>query len=90
MNMTQDEEHDNAATTKDTRGFLTALFTGWGVPGSLARILTGAILGALSALWALSQSGCVAEYTQYPDGSSSWYGRVEPDRAQLMAVTITK
>ena len=70
------ENDPNTASAEKTKGFLTALFTGWGVPGSLARILTGAVLGALSALWALSQSGCTAEWTQSPDGSS-WYGKVE-------------
>lgn len=57
-------------------GFLTRLFTGWGVPGSLARILAGAVLGALSAFWAMSQSGCMAEWTQHSAGSI-WHGRVE-------------
>lgn len=73
----QDDEIDNATTDRKKGDFLTALFTGWGVPGGLARIIAGAILGALSALWALSQTGCTAEWTQYPDGSSSWYGKVE-------------
>lgn len=81
MNTTLDNNEASnataAATPEKTKGFLTALFTGWGVPGSLARILAGAVLGALSALWALSQSGCTAEWSQSPDGSSSWYGKVE-------------
>lgn len=65
------------ATAEQTAGFLTRLFTGWGVPGSLARILAGAVIGALSALWAVSQSGCMAEWRHNADGSSSWYGKVE-------------
>ena len=57
-------------------GILTALLTGWGVPGSLARILAGAVIGGLSALWALSQSGCLSEWNQCVDGM--------PDSRQLM------
>lgn len=49
-------ENENATTDCQKSCFLTALFTGWGVPGGLARILAGAVLGALSALWALSQT----------------------------------
>lgn len=76
MNTTHDQT-DNQNTPEKTRSFLTTLFTGWGVPGSLARILAGAALGALSALWALSQSGCTAAWSRSPDGSSSWFGKVE-------------
>lgn len=54
-------------TTKAT-GFFTALFTGWGVPGGIARILAGAVIGALAALAALAQSGCSADYHQSADG----------------------
>lgn len=76
MNTMQENEQQACTTPEETKGFLTTLFTGWGVPGSLARILAGAVLGALSALWALSQAGCTAEWTQSPDGSA-WHGKVE-------------
>ena len=44
------------------------MLTGWGVPGSIARILAGAIIGALAAIAAMSQSGCTATLDVYPDG----------------------
>ena len=55
-------EQDNK-TTK-AAGFFTSLFAGWGVPGGIARILAGAVIGALAALAALTQSGCTADYQQ--------------------------
>lgn len=67
-------------------GFLISLFTGWGVPGGLARILAGAVLGALSALWALSQSGCLAEWSQSAHGATtSWQGRLALPPVRTMA-----
>ncbi len=57
-------------------GFLSRLFTGWGVPGSVARILAGAIVGAVAAWVALSQSGCTADYSQNADGSLQYHGTI--------------
>lgn len=82
----QENANEHATADCQKSRFLTALFTGWGIPGGLARILTGAILGALSALWALSQSGCTAEWSRFPDGGSSWHGRVEFPHSVLNAV----
>lgn len=48
-------------------GFFTRLLTGWGVPGGIARIIAGAILGALGALAALTQSGCTATAELKPE-----------------------
>ena len=61
------------ATDTDTRkeeaeGFLSRLFTGWGIPGSIARILAGALVGAAAAWLALAQAGCTADPTQTADG----------------------
>lgn len=60
--MEQDDKTTKAA------GFFTSLFAGWGVPGGIARILAGAVIGALAALAALTQSGCTADYHQNADG----------------------
>lgn len=60
---TSNEKQEKAAN------WITSLFSGWGVPGGIARVIAGAIIGALSALAALSQSGCTASYTQNADGS---------------------
>lgn len=59
-------EQDNK-TTK-AAGFFTSLFAGWGVPGGIARILAGAVIGALAALAALTQSGCTAALTSGASG----------------------
>lgn len=59
-------ETDDKATK--AAGFFSALFTGWGVPGGIARILAGAVIGALAALAALTQGGCTADYHQSADG----------------------
>lgn len=67
-------------TTKAT-GFFATLFTGWGVPGGIARILAGAVIGALAALAALTQGGCTADFHQTADGvdfSGSLVFPVEP------------
>lgn len=72
----QDTGNNEMGSTapEQSLSFLARLFTGWGVPGSLARILAGAVLGALSAFWAMSQSGCMAEWTLRSPGSV-WHGR---------------
>lgn len=81
----QENNTDTTPAAEQPAGILARILTGWGLPGSLARILAGAILGALSALWAVSQTGCLAEWTQGADGSSSWTGRVELPPAQQVA-----
>lgn len=53
---------------KESAGWLSALLTGWGVPGSVARILAGAIIGAVAAYVTLTQSSCTATYNQTADG----------------------
>ena len=67
------------ATRREVKSYLTAIFTGWGIPGGIARIISGAVLGALSAFWALSQTGCTVEWTLSPDGASTWHGSVMPN-----------
>lgn len=59
---------DTDTKKQEAEGFLSRLFTGWGIPGSIARILAGALVGAVSAWIALSQSSCTADYTQTADG----------------------
>ncbi len=66
----------NQEQQQKAEGFLSRLFTGWGVPGSVARILAGAIVGAVAAWVALSQSGCTADYSQNADGSLQYHGTI--------------
>ena len=53
-------------TEKATRaaGWVTGLLTGWGVPGSIARILAGAAIGAIAAIVATTANGCTAHFKQ--------------------------
>lgn len=53
---------------KKSAGWLSSLLTGWGVPGSVARILAGAIIGAVAAYVTLTQTGCTAYYTSGESG----------------------
>ena len=62
---TQDQHTDQA---KQAAGWVTGLLTGWGIPGSVARILAGAIIGAVAAYVTLTQSGCTADFRQTADG----------------------
>lgn len=74
---TSNQKTGGETSPEQADGILIRVLTGWGIPGSVARILAGAILGALSALWALSQMACVAEWNRWPDGASSWHGKVD-------------
>lgn len=67
MENENDKKHEAASK-------LASLFTGWGVPGSVARILAGAIIGALAAVACMSQSGCSVRVDMLPDGAQSWEG----------------
>lgn len=57
------DETKNEQATK-AAGWLTGLLTGWGVPGSVARILAGAIIGAAIAIMAMAETSCTTTYSQ--------------------------
>lgn len=86
MQENEQNRDDALLPAEQSVGFLTRLFTGWGVPGSVARILAGAVLGALSALWAVAQSGCTAEWRQEANGDVFWRGRVELPPARVLTI----
>ena len=45
-------------------GFLTGIFTGWGIPANWAKVIAGAIIGALVAAGVITGTGCThAELT---------------------------
>lgn len=56
------------STNKQKLNWLTGLLTGWGIKESWAKLIAGAVLGALAALGVLSQSSCTASYTQSAAG----------------------
>lgn len=66
-------------TTNEGQGaraasFLTRLLSGWGVPGGIARIIAGGIIGAFAALYALGATGCTTSYSQNAQGEVSYSG----------------
>lgn len=54
--------------TEKAAGFLSGILTGWGVPANWARVITGAIIGAVAAYVTLTQTGCTATYNKTADG----------------------
>lgn len=69
---------NNENKTTQAAGWVTNLLTGWGIPGTIARILAGAIIGAICAAYAITGTGCTAAYTQTADGDVSYTGTVIP------------
>ena len=56
--------------------WLTGLLTGWGIRESWAKIIAGAIMGALTAAGILTSTSCNASYTQSPNGTIHLTGTV--------------
>lgn len=73
------DETKNEQATK-AAGWLTGLLTGWGIPGSIARILSGAIIGAAIAVMAMAGSSCTTTYSQTTaeGGHTQFAGEVDP------------
>jgi hypothetical protein len=46
------------STNKEKASWLTGLLTGWGIKESWAKIIAGAVIGALVAAGVFTQSGC--------------------------------
>lgn len=57
------------STNKEKYSWLAGLLTGWGVKESWAKVLAGAVIGALVAAGVLT--GCTATYTQTAAGDIS-------------------
>ena len=54
----------NKEKAEKAAGFLTGLFTGWGIPANWAKVIAGAIIGALIAAGAITSTSCThAEFT---------------------------
>lgn len=46
------------STNKEKASWLVGLMTGWGIKESWAKLIAGAIIGALAAAGILTQTGC--------------------------------
>ena len=49
---------NNMSTNKEKVSWLTGLLTGWGIKESWAKVIAGAVIGALVAAGILTQPGC--------------------------------
>ena len=71
--MENEEKHEKA---EQAAGWLVKVLTGWGVPGTLARIIAGAIVGAVAGWYLATATGCTVSYTKLPDGTVKAQGAV--------------
>lgn len=62
------------STNNDRASWLAGLLTGWGIRESWAKVIAGAVIGALCAAGLLS--GCTASFSQAADGAVEWHGAV--------------
>lgn len=66
-------ENDNRTAAAN---WLTSLLTGWGIKECWAKVIAGAVIGALAAAGLLTQSGCTVTATQGADGAWSYSGEM--------------
>lgn len=64
------------STNKEKASWLAGILTGWGIKESWAKIIAGAIIGALIAAGALTATGCTGSYTQTANGEIHWTGAI--------------
>ncbi len=64
------------STNKEKANWLAGLLSGWGIKESWAKIIAGALIGALAAAGILTQTGCAVDITRAADGSLSLRGSV--------------
>ena len=73
--MSDETKNEQAAKAA---GWLISLLTGWGVPGSIARILSGAIIGAAIAIMAMAGSSCTTTDEQTAEGGTAFSNVISP------------
>ena len=61
------DENDKIAKAKAAHGWLVSWLTGRGVPAALARVLGGAVVGAVCAWIAATQVSCSVSPEQVDD-----------------------
>ncbi len=59
---------------KEKASWLAGLLHGWGIKESWAKIIAGAVIGALCAAGILTTGGCTASVGQAADGSWQYTG----------------
>lgn len=64
----ENDSDDKLRKAHEAASKLSTLFTGCGIPGSIARILAGALIGALATVAIMSQSGCMVKLDIMPRG----------------------
>ncbi len=64
------------ATNKEKASRLASRLTGWGIKESWAKVIAGAIIGALCAAGVLSLDGCAVDYTQTAAGDTTFKGSI--------------
>ena len=88
MKMSTDNDNDKQTAAAD---WLTSLLTGWGIKRSWAQYIAAAIIGALAAVIALSETGCTVSASQSADGSWNYSGElVQPIIRELELNTDKK
>lgn len=56
--------------------WLSEMLTGWGIPGEIARIIAGAIIGGIAAYLTLHAAGCSASFTRTAGGDVHLQGSI--------------
>ena len=74
--MADDNKQEKHEAAEKAAGWLTKVLTGWGVPGAIARVIAGAIVGAVAAWYLATSTGCSVTYTKLPDGTVVAQGSV--------------
>lgn len=64
------------SNNKEKYSWLTGLLTGWGIKESWAKLIAGAVIGALCAAGILTVSNCTASYTQTASGDITFKGTI--------------
>lgn len=62
---------------KNAHSWLSGLLSGWGLRESWAKLVAGAVIGALCAAGVLTLDGCSVDYSQNAEGIE-YHGTVVP------------
>lgn len=65
------------STNKEQYNWIEKTLAGFGVPGNWAKVIAGAVIGALIAAGILTQTSCSASIDLLPDGAQHWEGVIE-------------
>lgn len=65
-------------SNKEKYTWITSVLTGWGVKECWAKVIAGAVLGALCAAGMLALDGCAVSYRQTASGDIEYTGSIIP------------